>query len=98
LAVLFVAAIIGFTSCEEVEYDHEIFVKNQSSFTIRVEYLPEYEVSPRSFSISPGAERKVTTKHSTPIQFNWHRTDTGNQTGVRYVNDHPVRGGTFYNN
>ena len=57
LAALFFVAIIGFTGCDlDQEYDHEIFVKNQSSFTIRVEYLPEYDVSPRSFSLSPGAE------------------------------------------
>jgi len=97
MVTLFLFATISFTGCEmNPDFDYEIVMSNQSSFTIRVRYRPEYRVSPMSFTLNPGAQRTARTNHSW-VHFDWYRTDTGNQAGVIYVNDHPVRGGTFRN-
>lgn len=97
LAALFLFVAIGLTSCEmNQDFDYEFVTRNESSFTIRVEFLTEYRVNPRSFTLSPGAQRTIRTNHS-QVRFNWERADTGMQIGVRFVSDPHSRDGAFRN-
>jgi hypothetical protein len=99
LAALFVATIIGFVGCklEPTTYDYEFFFRNRSSYTIQVDIGSGYDVHPNFFTISPGKDKKcggnTNYTDSNPFYFYWHRTDTGNDTGIRWDRDAM----TFYN-
>ena len=93
---IFILVIFGFIGCtNEQEYD-VIFI-NQSSFTIQIDIDSRFPVNPMSFTISPGSTARGTTRFYGNIYFDWHRADTGNQTGVRFVDSRRNYGGTFYN-
>jgi hypothetical protein len=93
-------AVIGFSmiGCEFEQYAYEWSFKNQSSYTIQVEINSGYDLSPKSFSITPGAEQKcgTNTKYST-VRFEYRRADTHNTTGIRFSDSSDFAGGTFYN-
>jgi len=85
---LFLVASLGLTGCNLLapDLDYDVLFNNQSRFPIRVEILPEYTVSHRSFTLNPGSQRTVGTNNRGGVRFSWHRTDTGNQSGVTFAN------------
>jgi hypothetical protein len=94
LLALFLVLITGFTGCDsETSYANNWIFYNQSSYTIQVNVRAGYDVSPRSFSLRPGSSQKIGSNTNSRFDFDWYRTDTGNQTGVSWnSNTH-----TFYN-
>ena len=100
MVALFLVSIIGFVSCEdepkynynEPKYSYEWVFRNRSRYTIQVDIDPVYSISPRSFNLRPGVEKKCgTNTYYTEISLTWYRTDTNDGTGVIFDS------GTFSN-
>jgi len=85
LLALFFILITGLTGCDsDPSYEYEWTFHNQSGYTIQVNVKAGYDVSPSSFSLKPGSSQKIGSNTNSRFDFEWYRTDTGNQTGVNW--------------
>ena len=95
IAALFLVMAGLFSSCDDdPSYRYEWVLTNRSRYTIKVEIDYSYNISPRSFTVSPGSSKRVgsNTYYYYP-QMSWYRTDGGGKSGVYWSeNDN-----TWYN-
>jgi len=99
MAILFFIIIISFTACDDIEPKYEYEFKNKSSYTMVVKIWSEYDLSPKNFELTPGANKKVsgnTDYSSISFNFDAHRKDTGYYTGIKFISD-SNHSGSFHN-
>jgi hypothetical protein len=96
LAALFLVLITGLTGCDsDPSYRNERTFINQSRYTIQVDVTTS-DWNPSSFSLRPGASKKVGSNTNNYIRFTYRIPDTGNTTNlVRLDENSPTF--TFYN-
>ena len=93
ITVFFMVIGLLVASCE-LDYENTWDFHNKSSHSIKVDIRAEHDISPRSFTLSPGATRTVgSNTHTGTFWFDWERTDGNGTTGVRWSSDDM----TFYN-
>jgi hypothetical protein len=92
LLALFLVLITGLTGCDsDPSYKTTWTFNNQSRYTIQVDAKAGYDVSPRSFSLRPGATQKMGSNTITYMEFTWRIADVGwTGNGVRVVNSSPT--------
>lgn len=97
MAIIILVFGVVLTSCDDEpeQYDYEYYFNNQSSYTIQVTIGQEFNISPRSFTLSPGKDRTVgsNTNYNSGFSFSYSRTDGNGQIGIRW----DINSSTFFN-
>jgi len=71
-----------------------IIIDPVTLFKLTVDVVFGYVVYPSSFTIKPNGSIKIGSDTAYKFEFNWHREDTGDRTGVRWDKD----AHSFYDN